>query len=242
MKDFSRRHPVVEGTYNFRDVGGFRTPNGITRWGTLFRSDGLASLTTAGQQALTKLGVGRVIDLRDDRERAARPDLLPEGIALLPHPIFPSALDHVRNALDVERLTEKIYLTHSQPLVAALDHLRTESTPTVVHCTAGKDRTGAVIALALTAVGVDKEDVFHDYQLTEERLRGDWLERHLAELEYRDIPVTETLLNLLAASPVTAIDRAMQRIEVAHGSVGAYLAQHGFDEHKQAELASVLVS
>ncbi len=64
----------VNGTYNFRDVGGYPVPEGVVRRGKLFRSDGLARLGDEGRQSLRDLGVRVVIDLRDDFETEVMPD------------------------------------------------------------------------------------------------------------------------------------------------------------------------
>src|SRR5690606_10123958 len=62
------RHIPAEGTYNLRDVGGYRADGGAVKWRTIFRSDALHRLTASGKRTIVDLGVGRVIDLRDRRE------------------------------------------------------------------------------------------------------------------------------------------------------------------------------
>ena len=99
---------AIEGTYNFRDLGGLRAGDRHTRSGLLFRADSLARLAAPGQAQLQELGVTRVVDLRDDVERQAMPDALPAGIELVAHPIFPSAHAHVDRQLDIYSLTELI--------------------------------------------------------------------------------------------------------------------------------------
>lgn len=236
------RLKTVEGTYNLRDTGGYRTPTGSTRWGTLFRSDGLNRLTEAGLAEFEALGIGHVIDLRDDEERASSPDRVPAGVIEVAHSIFPSARAHVSDKMTIFDLTDGIYLNHADTLVPTLGLLADAPSPTLVHCTAGKDRTGAVIALALTAVGVDRDDVFHDYAATEENLRGEWVDWHLSALRRLGLEVTDEVHGLVASSPVDAIARAMQRIDAEYGSVNDYLAKHGADDAMLARLSGRLVS
>lgn len=236
-----KRVQQVEGTHNLRDVGGYRTSAGVTRWGTLFRSDGLHQLSNSGLTALGTLGIGGVIDLRDDRERHHQPDRLPEGVVLIEHPIFPSALAHVAERMNIFTLTENIYLEHAPRTVDALRVIAAQDSPTLVHCTAGKDRTGAVIALALTAVGVDRDDVYADYAATEALLRGPWLDEHLAALKTLGLEITDDVLGLVSTSPVEAIERAMQRIDTEYGSVTQYLRVHGINDAILARLHERLV-
>lgn len=232
----------VDGTYNLRDVGGYRTPAGTTKWGTLFRSDGLHRLTDTGRAEFAGLGITRVIDLRDDYERAHEPDALPLGVELLAHPIFPSAMAHVGDRLDIYSLTDRIFLDHADATVAAIGMIASADSPTLVHCTAGKDRTGAVVALTLAAVGVDRDDVFHDYAQTEEFLRGEWLERHLAVLRAHDMEITKEVLGLVSTSPIAAIEQTMKRIDSTYGSLESYLVAHGLEQSTLELLNERLVS
>lgn len=220
----------VEGTYNLRDVGGYRADGGKVNWGRLYRSDALHRLTPRAHEALEDLGVSRVIDLRDAAEIRHQPDLLPRSIAYAHVPIFPSASNSVRQGLGVEGLTELIYLQHADTLTAALTHISHDESPTIVHCTAGKDRTGAVIALTLASLGVDRDDILHDYAATERYLRGEWLDAHLAELERFGFTITEDVRSLVGSSPIPAIEHALKLVEREHGSVRDYLITHGLSE------------
>ena len=84
----ARRIPVP-GTYNFRDVGGYAASGGTIRSGKLFRSDGIHALGDAGKDELRELGVGVVIDLRDDFEVEAMPDdLTGLDVEVLRLPVF----------------------------------------------------------------------------------------------------------------------------------------------------------
>lgn len=231
----------IEGTYNLRDLGGFRADGGMTKAGALFRSDALASLSDRGREQFAALDVVRVIDLRDDTERARFPDALPASAALVAHPIFPSAAAHVSMNLDVYSLTDLLYREHGDTLAAAVTML-SEPGVTVFHCTAGKDRTGAVAALTLLAVGVERDDVMHDYSRSEEYLRGEWYDAHIAVLERLGIEVTPAVAQLIGATPIEAIDRALAAVEQRHGSVRDYLLTHGTDESALERLHAQLVS
>lgn len=216
----------IEGTYNFRDLGGLRAGDRHTRAGLLFRSDSLARLEAAGQSQLQDLGVTRVIDLRDDMERKVMPDALPDGIELVAHPIFPSASAHVDRMLDIYSLTELIYGEHSDTLAAGIKML-TEGGPTVFHCTAGKDRTGAIAALTLLALGVDRDDVLTNYEESEANLSGAWFDDHIAVLRGHGVDVTPVIEQLVGASPAAALDQALTGVVEAQGGVLDYLRSVG---------------
>lgn len=236
------RHIPAEGTYNLRDVGGYRADGGAVKWRTIFRSDALHRLTASGKRTIVDLGVGRVIDLRDRREITAFPDTLPESIEYVHHPIFPSAHENVLRGLNVDRLTELIYLEHADTLAQAISHMARHEAPTIVHCTAGKDRTGAVITLTLASIGVDRDDILEDYAVTEEYLRGEWTDHHLDALRRRGIDITDELLSLIAHSPLPTIDRALTTVEREYGSVHDYLRTHGVSEATLEELNTRFVS
>lgn len=220
----------IEGTFNFRDLGGLRAGDRRTRAGVLFRSDSLARLEAAGQTQLRDLGVTRVIDLRDDVERQVMPDALPTGIELIAHPIFPSASAHVERSLDIYSLTELIYGEHADTLASGITMLA-EGGPTVFHCTAGKDRTGAIAALTLLALGVDRDDVLTNYEESEANLSGAWFDDHIAVLRGHGVAVTPVIEQLVGASPAAALDRALATVVEARGGVLEYLRAAGVTEH-----------
>lgn len=234
----------VNGTYNFRDVGGYRVPEGAVRRGKLFRSDGLARLGDDGRQSLRDLGVRVVIDLRDDFEVSVMPDDL-AGLDLrrLHLPVFEgSGASQSTIGVTLVGLYEKILLQHGDVVVTALREVAdTADQAVVVHCTAGKDRTGIVVALALLAVGVDRAEVIADYAATQANLDGPWLEGMIALVRSHGVEVTPALRIILGGSPPEALDEALAAVERRFGGVREYLIASGFDEVELAKLRSVLV-
>ncbi|WP_017793766.1 tyrosine-protein phosphatase [Leucobacter salsicius] len=220
---------AIEGTYNFRDLGELRAGDRHTRTGLLFRSDSLARLAASGQAQLQELGVTRVIDLRDDLERQIMPDALPAGIEFVAHPIFPSASAHVARQLDIFSLTDLIYAEHADTLAAGVTMLA-DGGPTVFHCTAGKDRTGAIAALTLLALGVDRDDVLTNYEASEAHLRGAWFDEHVAALRAHGVDVTPVVEQLVGASPAAALDRTLTTVVEARGGAFTYLRAAGVTE------------
>ena len=244
MDSTAQRIPIT-GTYNFRDVGGYPVDGGVTRPGKLFRADALGRLGEDGRDGLRELGIRIVIDLRDDFEVEALPDDL-DGldVDVLRLPVFEgSGASASSIGSTIVDLYEKIVFQHTEVVVRALREIAdTGGAPVVVHCTAGKDRTGIVIALALLAVGVDRETVLADYELSEENLAGPWIEGMLALVRGYGVQVTPDLRVILGGSPREALETTIDRIEQRAGSIRAYLLDAGLDEFELVRLRSVLVA
>ncbi|WP_348787327.1 tyrosine-protein phosphatase [Leifsonia sp. NPDC080035] len=243
MSTVAQRIPV-NGTYNFRDVGGYAVPGGAVRSGKLFRSDGLARLGEEGRRSLGELGVRVVIDLRDDFEVSAMPDDL-DGLDLtvLRLPVFEgSGASQATVGATLVDLYEKILLQHRDVVVRALREVAdTADEAVVVHCTAGKDRTGIVVALALLAVGVDRETVIADYALTQQNLDGPWLEGMIALVEGYGVQVTPDLRIILGGSPPEAMEAVIDLLERRFGGAREYMMDGGMDAVELAKLRAVLV-
>lgn len=239
----STRIPVP-GTYNFRDVGGLPAVTGTVRDGVLFRSDGLHRLGEAGRAELRSLGVGIVIDLRDENEAAVMPDDL-EGldVEVLRLPVFEgSGASQGAGGISLDALYDRIVTQHASIVVSALREIASAGDrAVVVHCTAGKDRTGIVIALALLAVGVDREAVIDDYVRTESNLAGEWLEEMVTLVGRYGVPDSPELRTLMGGSPREAIDGVIENIEREHGSTRQYLLASGLSLGELAALERLLI-
>jgi protein-tyrosine phosphatase len=227
----TRRLPF-EGLQNFRDLGGYQTADGgQTVWGQIFRSDSLHKLTTADLVAFERMGVRSVYDLRGDNERETHPnpfDSIQLAVAGQPRDGQGRAINPEVFALatDGERLLRDLYLgmlLHSAPLFAELltGLIDPANRPAVFHCHAGKDRTGVAAALLLLALGVDRDDVLDDYELT----------REFRTIEHQQ----DSLANMLAAgmspeaaagvltAPRWAMHEAIEAIDSEYGGIDAYL-------------------
>jgi protein-tyrosine phosphatase len=246
----SERHRRVEGTYNLRDVGGYRTldsagqVDGVTRWGRLFRSDALHRLTDTSRGTLAELGIRTIVDLRDESELLSSPSRI-DGLAItvVHEPIFTGdPTRRVTGDVTLDSLYRSIVTDFGHNLAAAVgDIARAADEPVLVHCTAGKDRTGLVVALALLAVGVDREDVLGDYAQTEENLSGEWAEEMLSQMVSSGVDVTPELTAIISASPRRLMADTLDLIEEEWGSAQQYLIAHGLDSHDLDELRFALV-
>jgi protein-tyrosine phosphatase len=217
----------LQGATNFRDLGGYPGHGGRPlRWRKLFRSDHLAGLSAADQAVLADLGLARAFDFRGVAERAATPYDLP-GVVQHALAIEPSVVQRMADlAAAGERLTVTVVIGLMQDLYRSLindqahqfaalfDHLLQSETPLVMHCTAGKDRTGVAAALILLALGVPRDLVLQDYLLTNQLY-------HHPPLPQTDTPA-EALAVLWRVQP-GFLDAALQAVDTDHGGVDAYL-------------------
>jgi protein-tyrosine phosphatase len=186
MPESPARHLNLVGASNFRDLGGYPTRDGgIVRWRQIFRSNHLGHLTEADIEVLRPLGLKSAFDFRGTEERAAAMCGLRE-IAVHSLPVEPTVVASLRarlasgvalssaDALDVMRESYRNYVRDNTPSFRALfAHLVEDRAPLVIHCTAGKDRTGFACALILHALGVPDEVISEDYLLTNRFYRRD---------------------------------------------------------------------
>ncbi|GAA1833228.1 tyrosine-protein phosphatase [Agromyces salentinus] len=239
----STRIPVP-GTFNFRDVGGLPAKTGTVRDGVLYRSDGLYRIGAEGRSMLQDLGVGIVIDLRDEQEAERMPDDL-DGLELevLRLPVFEgSGASQGAAGISLEALYDRIVTMHAAVVVSALREIASAGDRAVlVHCTAGKDRTGVVVALALLAVGVDRDAVIEDYARTEANLAGEWLEEMIGLIGRYGVADTPELRTLMGGSPREAIEGVIETVERAHGSTREYLLASGLSLGELAALETLLI-
>jgi protein-tyrosine phosphatase len=235
----------IPGTYNFRDVGGLPALTGTVREGVLFRSDGLHRLGEEGRSDLRRLRVGRVIDLRDENEASIMPDDL-DGldVEVLRLPVFEGGgASQGARGISLDALYHRIVTQHTSVVVGALREIAgADERSVVVHCTAGKDRTGVVVALALSAVGVHRDAVVDDYARTEANLAGEWLEGMVELVGRYGVPDTPELRVLMGGSPPEAIEGVLDEVERSHGSTRDYLLSAGLDLSDLAALERRLIA
>ncbi|KAI1211618.1 protein-tyrosine phosphatase-like protein [Annulohypoxylon truncatum] len=163
----------VDGTFNTRDIG--LVPGSPLKPGFVFRSGALAQLSDNGKAVLRgKMGVKRVFDLRSPEEREKAPDPVLEGVEHVwiqsSRPDATIDLDHFV-AGEGEQGYREMYLdvvdVYQESWKAILEHIRDRpADPFLVHCTAGRDRTGVLAGLLLTLAGAPQEVVVLDYLLS----------------------------------------------------------------------------
>lgn len=183
-----RRHLVLEGAFNMRDLGGVPTADGYqVKTGKLFRADALHNLTAPDLEVLGAYGIASVVDLRTDDEIGTfgKARLVEHGVRHLHIPLMGDEPLLTRDA-ELPALGE-IYLMMvtkwPDRFVRAVETLSTlENMPSVFHCAAGKDRTGMTAALIYSFLGVEREVIIADYVLTDANMD------RILELEKQNAP------------------------------------------------------
>jgi protein-tyrosine phosphatase len=181
----SSRHLNLQGASNFRDLGGYRTVDGRSvRWRQLFRSNHLGHLTETDVAIVRGLKLRSAFDFRGIEERKAAICAL-EDVAVHSLPIEPTVVAALRArlaagslspavALEIMRESYRDYVRNNTHRFRALfAHLLDDRAPLVIHCTAGKDRTGFACALMLHTLGVPDDVIAEDYLLTNRFYRRD---------------------------------------------------------------------
>lgn len=228
----------VDGVNNLRDVGGMPAEGGRIRAGVLLRSGQLARVTPAGAADL-RARVRHIVDLRDGEEVAAEPTEI-EGPATTHLPLF---LGSVRSFFETDTSLDDLYLhlleESGERLVQAI-RIIAEGEPTLVHCTVGKDRTGVTVALALSAVGADREAVIADYALTESQLPPERSRRIAAYLR-QEHPEAVHAVALATQSPAPVMRHLLEQVDERWGSAAGFLRAHGMTDDELAALRDALV-
>jgi len=247
----------LEGSINFRDFGGYAARDGARlREGVLFRSGMMAELTERGRYAFARLDIGTICDLRRDDERRQDPTPFPEHDPRRVYvPIDPESGVRLRNSLEREPvdLDRRVQFMRDINRELALDHvadyrrvfdavLNAGPRGFLIHCSAGKDRTGFGVALIQLALGVERDAIYADYLLTNEavdfetfvvpRLRARYPERNI------DLEEARALSGVRAEYLAAALDA----VDARFGSIERYLTDAvGLDATRRAQLERALL-
>jgi protein-tyrosine phosphatase len=212
----------IAGLRNLREV----------RSGRLYRSATLHTLTADGARALAKLGLRTVIDLRNPAEVEHWPAQLHElDVELVNLPLLPQDADHTGDPLP--EIYRMIADTAGPVLVTLVRKLlEPQALPVLVHCAVGKDRTGITVAVLLDLLGVPDEEILADYLRSNEGLG-----LQDGPVEYVDRDGRVRLSNPARPELLTGV---VERIRERHGSIEAYLIEHGLNADEATALRATL--
>ncbi len=231
----------LSGAYNVRDLGGYATAQGEhTRYAALIRADSLHHLTHADQQALRDLGVRTIIDLRNDSERESAPNVFLGAADITVHaiPIIrsrPPAAALMSLTPLYRFFVESCQTGFAEALSAIAD---APAGGVLFHCTAGKDRTGMLAALALGIAGVPDEAITADYTLTGRAM--DVLRPILLE-PLRRMGIPERLGEPLLSSDPALIGDVLALLKTRYGGVTGYVRAIGVSDARIDRLRARLV-
>jgi protein tyrosine/serine phosphatase len=235
------RHVAFEGIENFREFGDYAAGARRLKGGWLYRSAGHAAATDADLEKLAAMNLAVIVDLRRANERERAPSRRWSGFAvpviqndigqdaadewltfiqgsdLTPGAFHAYMLDYYRKAPFQQRHID-LYARYFRALAETQG-------PVLVHCSAGKDRTGILCALTHHVSGVHEDDIAEDYLLTNDRVR---LERRMPMI--REVireatgqtPTDEALMTAMRVEP-EYLEAAFQVMCEAHGSLDGYL-------------------
>ncbi|WP_051451596.1 tyrosine-protein phosphatase [Actinospica robiniae] len=211
----------IAGVHNARDLGGLSGTLGTVRRGRVLRSAALDKLTPAGARTLADLGLRTIFDLRTQEERDEAPSRLSHAELTAVDLVV---LDYLGTLDDLPGGQMEMYLhiveRSATGIVDLLEQLgRPNAAPALVHCTAGKDRTGLTIALLLDLLGVPRTAIVADYVASNNGLLG----------RIRTNVSAGLLEDTLAA------------LDERYGSPRGYLEAHGLTEATVAALRAELL-
>jgi protein-tyrosine phosphatase len=234
---------AFEGGCNFRDIGGYATADGrMVRWGKVYRTGVLTYFTANDHPQLLQLGVRAICDLRRAEEREREPSRWPDAAAQALSWDDGERTPTIRAFAALQRDTAAGMFEAMLSLYRALPEwmgprirglfecLAAGRAPLVVHCAAGKDRTGIAVAVLLRALGVSEDTVVQDYLLTNDA--GDFeafmRARHSSQLGLTNaahplLAMPRDVRRVLFSADPAFLEAAFEVIEREFGGLDGYL-------------------
>jgi len=256
------RQIILAGGCNFRDIGGYRTQDGrMVAWGNVYRTGVLSYFSERDHSKLLELGVTAICDLRREPERTREPTRWPnvdtqllsfdDGAA--PPTVMSLASKYPQNADGIRSTMLDLYRALPQWMQPRLrgmfERIADGEGSMIVHCAAGKDRTGLAIALLLTLLGVPHEVIVEDYLLTNDA--GDFqsfiLSKHEAQLgvatsSHPLLTLPEDVRRVLFAADADYLTAAYDQIARDFGDVHAFIRDGiGIDNAMRDKIKSRLL-
>lgn len=251
----------LQGCENFWDIGGCRCADGtLVKPGMIYRSGRLSDLTDDDVTVLSSLNIRRILDFRSPDEVAERPDRLPgnPGQQVLHVPVGGGGLSKTRVVEVFRRAAAGELDTHAHmtadyrrfPEVLAEDArtvlellLDPSGYPVLMHCTAGKDRTGFVSALILGLLGCSEERIIEDYLSYRRRDLSADAARYAGSFASYGISVDEQLTYPFLLARRSYIEALLDSIRQQWGTIPEFLAQKaGFSAGRQQHLRELLLA
>ena len=249
---------VALSKLNFRDLGGLPAAGGVVRHHALFRSEGPASFLDDHHAELGALGIRLICDLRAPVERTAAPHRWPHDARMLHLDLNqdlrsetnqgwialrddPSEAGAVR-AMTLNYAAMPAAL-HPQ-LAPFADALLDGGLPALIHCTAGKDRTGVLVGLLLTLLGVPHDVILADYLRSTvfgSNLRLGGSIAHAFQHSFGFVPTAATIDAIIGVNPAF-LEAAFAAIEQGWDSLDAYFTSAGLTGARRSALQAALIT
>ena len=234
IDDYLERHYPFEGCFNFRDIGGYHNQDGQkVKKGLYFRAGRQDRMTDKDLAQLSELNISTQIDLRKQEEvlDQGRGPLEAMGANYINIAVIPEGgSDKLNKLVGDTGISGKRYLGYLE--FGPTSWLRLfgilaeqENLPVLLHCTAGKDRTGVSTAFLLSVLGVSRDIIEADYLLTnlDTERQADFIENSGGFPE----GVDREAMILAAGVPEDAMTVFLDGVESRWGSVLGYLEEIG---------------
>jgi protein-tyrosine phosphatase len=254
----------LEGGCNFRDLGGYRTRDGRElKWGRVFRTGVLSYFTPADSEQLNQLGVRVICDLRRSDEREHEPTRWPDpntqhlswedGSAPPTIRLIAENHSHPYTAAGMHAAMIDLYRALPAWMAARLrgmfECISRGDVPVLVHCAAGKDRTGIAIALLLEVLDVPLETIIEDYLLTntceilEFTLTQYQAQRGVAAGDHPLLTMPDDIRRVLFAAHGDYLHASFDKIAHDHGDMHEFLRKEiGVDDAMRSKVQAALLS
>ena len=250
MQSTSSTFPFIpiEGSLNFRDFGGYKTEDGKRiKTNLLFRCGMLADIPQHAFEDFLSLGIDVICDLRRDDEAAMSPTPPAKPFQGRRHiPIEPGTSHELRNSMMTAQhsaeersefmriITREIATEWTEAYRQVMRALLETKGGFLIHCTAGKDRTGFGVAVIQQILGVTREKLFADYLLTNES--ADLIERIRTRMSEQSMDIDEATLEVIARVRRPDFEAALDAIDTEFGGIRGYSEAIGLGEIEITEL------
>ena len=247
------RNVNIPGIQNFRDMGGYPSypTKKRVRWGMLYRSAQIDSISPGSRRELKNMGIRTIIDLRSEEELHNYPQLDDKEFRIVHIPIPTGNMESILQGIRkekiksdtiyrlVERMNRKLVANYQKEFREVFDILlNPDCYPAVIHCTSGKGRTGVVSALLLAALGVNEDVIMSDY-----RLSNDYFNIPKASKYAYELPAnSQEAITTIYSAKEDFLNAAKDQIESEYGSIQSYLEKGiGLSTEEIRQLRSILL-
>lgn len=247
------RNVNIPSIQNFRDLGGYKSwPTGQnTRWGMLYRSAQIDSLSNCAYKELKNLGIQTIIDLRSEEELNNLPPIQ-KGFNVVHIPIPTGNMEEILHGIQdgkiksdtifrmVKQMNRTLVTKYHKEYKELFDILLDrQSYPVIIHCTSGKGRTGVVSALILAALGVNEDVIMQDYRLSNDYFNIPKASKYAYKLPDN----SQEAITTVYSAKEDFLNAAKNQIEEQYGDVKTYLKKGvGLTDTDLERLRSILLN
>lgn len=223
---------------NLREAGGIPAAGGKIASGVLYRSAAPHRIDEELTSWIQDSRITSIFDLRSTQETGYLPGF-PDTFGAATRTRMPLLEGAIGQLATLDDIYLPLVSRHADTWVQLARGILS-SEASLVHCTAGKDRTGVGVALVLLAVGAEKDAVMEDYARSTEELSGAWLQTMSAQMSQHGVEMTDAMRTLMVGTSIMGLDAALD-LARAEGSVSDYLLKNGLTPAELEALGEKLV-